>query len=1356
MSSTIKVITMQYPAPQMTSDQIRAIRLKLGLTQVQAGELIGGGPRAFSKYETGTTKPSAGTMNLLRVLEANPDAISTLRGHQAVAPYVGNHPFEVSSAELRALAESTLPLLLKRLLSAEAQTDGLPPSVRIHVSSNIHSPDGGEDGRITWIGGPAHTQFLPSRFNQFQLKAAEISPVDSASDVLTRCGKVKGMVKEALESCGNYIMVCTHPYAQKQIDDRKKRIREAIRQAGVVIDDCQVDFRDADQLAMWVNCHPSVAVWWKEQVQPGSIGPFRSWFHWASRPEHEHMPFVEDERFATFRANLNDRVHSVRSVTRVVGLQGVGKSRLTLEALSPTEEDVLRGTYLSDIVMYAVQSESSSEIIRSTVRNLADLGKRAIVVVDHCDPETRLVLIGMVMRQSSNLSLITIEDGFTSSPTDEFSISVDKASLQAVETIIDHVSPDLPMEDRRRLVRFSEGLPKVAARMAVAWGTQSFAISSEDTFVDAYVLGRSPQNHELLKSAELLSVFDFVSIDPPVHGQLTDISTLGRDISADALYEDISDLVDQGIARRRGRLVTIEPPMISMNLAERQWRRWNYAKWDAVLAGDIDVNLKISAARQLALLNTTEIAKNVVQHVCRVGGPFDGFKELSKPYHAEILSALAEVCPQDVVYRIKHSLDAVGDLSNVKGDVRRHLVTALQTIAIHPSTFEDAAILLLCLAVAENEMWTNNATGQFVALFPLLLGETAADGSARLTLLEEVIDTDNVDQRVVAAKALIEGIETSHFSRTLGAESQGTQPAIKTWEPASPEEAIGYIKGCLVQLKELALLEDAAGNVARAGLSNSMDSLILDGFIDVVEEIVNGVVNAVGYWPEAVKSLRFVLDNHSESLESEVTERITSLIAELQPKSLEGRLEAIVRDMWWENCPSPDYVDPDLTYLRQAYTVLEITGELMCEPTLLKASIDKLAHGQPGMADILGISIARLTETPTEWLEAIVRATSATPEDIRNYDLLSGYVTGVAMSHPTDADAFMQRAARVPALAPVIPQIASRLGIKTSDVQLAIYALLSGFLPPRRLHAWALGRVLTEVPARVVARLFDALTTHSYEGFTATCTLMGMYAYGDFCKLEALRPQVVGLAKNAELWRANSDRQSPGQQVSEHHFEKIMKWMLAKGKDDPFARATALVLAKWVADVKDLRDVGIIKSILPVMLADFPEIVWPLLGNAVVSDGQRAVRLKYMLGDRLSVWHKSNPVILHLPEDTLFAWCHAHPERAPAFLTSILPITKAPQSDQPDEVMHPVMLRLVEEFGDREDVKEATMSNIHSYTTVGSLASHFSLYEDMFKKLRQHPKPKVRRWARNIRYHLQKNVDDSKLFDDEIKARWRI
>ena len=161
---------------ELTPSEIRAIREHLGLSQVEAGELIGGGPSSFTKYEAGTVKPAASVINLLRLLEANPAAILTLGGGMPrPINAFGSGPFEVTGDHISVLRERDLPLLLRKLLSTEAQAHSLPAD-GIQVASNIHAPDGGEDGSITWTAGPERTSFLPSRLNQFQLKAGKISP----------------------------------------------------------------------------------------------------------------------------------------------------------------------------------------------------------------------------------------------------------------------------------------------------------------------------------------------------------------------------------------------------------------------------------------------------------------------------------------------------------------------------------------------------------------------------------------------------------------------------------------------------------------------------------------------------------------------------------------------------------------------------------------------------------------------------------------------------------------------------------------------------------------------------------------------------------------------------------------------------------------------------------------------------------------------------------------------------------------------------------------------------------------------------------------------------------------------------
>ena len=59
--------------------RIRTIRKKLGLTQAEAGRIIGGGKRAFQKYESGKVPPSDAAIGLIEILARHPEEVEMLR-----------------------------------------------------------------------------------------------------------------------------------------------------------------------------------------------------------------------------------------------------------------------------------------------------------------------------------------------------------------------------------------------------------------------------------------------------------------------------------------------------------------------------------------------------------------------------------------------------------------------------------------------------------------------------------------------------------------------------------------------------------------------------------------------------------------------------------------------------------------------------------------------------------------------------------------------------------------------------------------------------------------------------------------------------------------------------------------------------------------------------------------------------------------------------------------------------------------------------------------------------------------------------------------------------------------------------
>ena len=58
---------------------VRKVRRRLKLTQEEAGRLIGGGRRAFQKYESGATPPSDAAVGLIEILHRHPEEIEVLR-----------------------------------------------------------------------------------------------------------------------------------------------------------------------------------------------------------------------------------------------------------------------------------------------------------------------------------------------------------------------------------------------------------------------------------------------------------------------------------------------------------------------------------------------------------------------------------------------------------------------------------------------------------------------------------------------------------------------------------------------------------------------------------------------------------------------------------------------------------------------------------------------------------------------------------------------------------------------------------------------------------------------------------------------------------------------------------------------------------------------------------------------------------------------------------------------------------------------------------------------------------------------------------------------------------------------------
>ena len=60
-------------------EEVRSIRKRLKLSQRDAGAIIGGGPNAFQKYESGEVLVSKAVSSALVLLDSNPEGLAVLK-----------------------------------------------------------------------------------------------------------------------------------------------------------------------------------------------------------------------------------------------------------------------------------------------------------------------------------------------------------------------------------------------------------------------------------------------------------------------------------------------------------------------------------------------------------------------------------------------------------------------------------------------------------------------------------------------------------------------------------------------------------------------------------------------------------------------------------------------------------------------------------------------------------------------------------------------------------------------------------------------------------------------------------------------------------------------------------------------------------------------------------------------------------------------------------------------------------------------------------------------------------------------------------------------------------------------------
>ena len=241
----------------------------------------------------------------------------------------------------------------------EAQKYGIPTS-SISGSLEIKASDGGEDAHIKWRDGPEKTNWILNRDTLFQCKAENIGPADCKKEILAD-GELKSRVKDVLDNGGSYALFFTQKCNTKMKNARKNKIRESIQSTGAsYYETVDIQIYDANAISIWVNEYVPLIVQvcsWLGRHLPNIMS---TWDDWNKYPENE-VNYVQDDTLSGHISQLKNHFIGAKKVARIVGLSGLGKTRLALEVFRPPEnpQDNIESQTITDQVVYINAADGS-------------------------------------------------------------------------------------------------------------------------------------------------------------------------------------------------------------------------------------------------------------------------------------------------------------------------------------------------------------------------------------------------------------------------------------------------------------------------------------------------------------------------------------------------------------------------------------------------------------------------------------------------------------------------------------------------------------------------------------------------------------------------------------------------------------------------------------------------------------------------------------------------------------------------------------------------------------------------------------------------------------------------------------
>ncbi|WP_156635500.1 exonuclease SbcCD subunit D C-terminal domain-containing protein [Methylobacterium sp. Leaf123] len=1148
------------------------------------------------------------------------------------------------------------------MCEAELASRDLSP-VHVTWGGSQTAADGGLDVRVALPAGTSIDGFIPRTSTGFQVKTPDM-PRAAIIAEMRPTGVVRPVIQELADEAGAYIIVSSQgSTADRALRNRQSALQEAVADVPNA-SQLRTDFYDRTRLATWVRRHPGLITWVKEKIGQALVG-WRPYGPWSGAAEAVEAEYLTDEKLrlhigkhrdtpgrpvAEAIDDLRDELTLPGKMVRLVGLSGVGKTRLVQALFDPRI-----GTRPIDpsLAVYTNLSDNPDPQPTGLASDLIASRTRAVIVVDNCPPDLHRRLSELCSASASTVSVVTVEyDVRDDQPEGTQVVTLDTASPDLIEKLIRRRYSHLSEVDARTIAEASGGNARIAIALAgTVESSETVAGLSDDDLFQRLFRQRHEPDNVLLRAAQACSlVYSFQGVD--VVGDDAELPQLAMlaDLKPSELYRQISELIRRDLVQQRSSWRAVLPHAVANRLAARALEETPYDLIDKLLVTGGTPRLARSFSRRLSFLHEHHQAIAVVSRWLAEDGLLGDVASLNT-LGQEMFENVAPVQPTAALSALAR-VDT-GDVT-ASAVVWRRYQSLLHSLAYDRDLFDLSADLLARAVIhGDRDHDTKSISDTFASLFTIYLSGTHATVDQRVSVLERLLQTGKSKQQSLALSALREMLKTTHFS-SCHRFNFGARPRNYGFRPKTRED-IRYWYGAAISLIErFASTENPLSQELRDLLAVNFRGLWSSaGMFDELENLARRIA-ADGFWREGWAACRQTMSFDKDQLSPAAYSRLSNLEDQLKPSNIVERVRAVVLGDRFGGLDLEDF-DDTADYMSRHERREALARELGAAVAIDNAAFAALLPGllRGGVRTwSFGCGLASAAADHIAMWASFVSGLDHVPLEQRDVQILKGYIFEIWNCDQCLAHELLERALCHPALMPFVPFLHTAIRIDSQALSRLKRILGESAVPVGMYRCLAFAQAVDHLDGGDFRDLI-LLIADKPEGFDVALKILYMRLFSDRSAARHHDPKVV--QAGAEMLRRLVFRRN--NQREAYELAEVAEACLSGNDGASLAADVVRRLRQAVSDYETYEFDN--SDLLRGLIRAQPIAVLDALFEESAGDDRNSIRIFGRIHE-----HQSNPAD-EISQADLIGWCRVEQQRRFPIAASFVTFASHPDGDKP-------------------------------------------------------------------------------------------